>query len=522
MKKLRIGILEVLYNTPADTMYAKIMRVNTAGIMPQVLAVWLEQAGHEVHITHYSGPQNLFQDLPEDLDVIFFSAFTTSAQVAYALSNYYRSKGVITVLGGPHARSYPEDCAKYFDYVLGFTDRELVEDVIHFRSNLDTGGVYLSAEGQPAELPSLQERWKYAERLLSKAPFLKIVPMIGSLGCPYKCSFCIDSEVNYQPLSFDQLKSDLRFLLTKFKKPVVGWHDPNFGIRFEDYLGAIEESVPKGSMTFIAESSMSLLTEPNVKRMKENGFSVMLPGIESWFDMGNKSRMRKTLGLEKLHRISEQVNMIQSYIPYMQANFVLGLDMDEGDEPFELTKQFVDLCPGVFPTYNLLTSYGRSVPLNLTYQRDERLIHSPFHLMNNDKIMNVKPLNYEWPEFYKKLLSLFEHTFSKKAVANRFISNKGFPIKMMNFFRANTQGKRHIQYYKDVIDLLENDTKFRAFYEGESSEIPDYFKNMITENLGPLAEWLPEGAMNHDPYAYLKSVESDTNKLYQPGVMVGS
>jgi len=57
--------------------------------------------------------------------------------------------------------------------------------------------------------------------------------MIGSLGCPYTCSFCIDSTVDYQPLSFQQLRDDLTFIQTKIKNPILGWHDPNFGVRFE-------------------------------------------------------------------------------------------------------------------------------------------------------------------------------------------------------------------------------------------------------------------------------------------------
>ena len=83
--------------------------------------------------------------------------------------------------------------------------------------------------------------------------------MLGSMGCPYTCSFCIDSVIPYQPLSFDGIKEDLRFLLGKFKHPIVAWHDPNFGIRFDDYLSAIEDAVPPGSIDFIAESSLSLL-----------------------------------------------------------------------------------------------------------------------------------------------------------------------------------------------------------------------------------------------------------------------
>ena len=517
MERLRIGIIEILANSPADTMYSRIMRVNSASIMPQVLAVWLENAGHEVFMTHYSGYKNLYEDIPEDLDFIFFSAFTTSACVAYALSNYYRSRGIPTALGGPHARSYPEDSSMYFDYVFGFTNKELVKDVVaerRYRSKNERGS-YVTAESHPEDLPGVQERWKHIERMLTRAPFLKIVPMIASLGCPYTCEFCIDSEVPYQPLSYEKLKSDLRFLRTKFRKPMVGWHDPNFGIRFKDYLGAIEEAVPPGSVRFIAETSLSMLTEENVKRMNKNGFRVMLPGIESWYDMGIKSRMRKVKGLEKVNQVADQINMIQRYIPYVQANFVLGLDSDEGEGPFELTKKFIDQCPGVFPTYNLLTAYGRSVPLNLEYQENKRMIPVPFPLLNNDSAMNVRPKNYEWPEFFTHLKDLLEYTFSKKAIAKRFVSNSGLPIKLMNYFRANTQGKRHIRYYDTVINKLQNEPDFRAFFEQDTDEVPDFFRKRIMKSMGPLAEWLPEGGLNHDAYAYLNALEAGENNLYQ-------
>src|SRR5664279_4480228 len=182
------------------------------------------------------------------------------------------------------------------------------------------------------------------------------------------------------------MKEDLSFLLTKFKRPLVGWHDPNFGVRFDEYMDAIEEVVPENSIDFIAESSLSLLTEPHVKRLKRNGFGAMLPGIESWFDLGNKSKTGSMYGLEKVEHIAEQVNMILRYIPYVQTNFVLGLDSDEGEEPFELTKKFVDLTPGAFPGYSLLTAFGRAAPLNLEYQHLDRIIPFPFHFLDNNPV----------------------------------------------------------------------------------------------------------------------------------------
>ena len=244
------------------------------------------------------------------------------------------------MLSGPHARCYPQDAQKYFDYVLSFTDKSVIRDLLQDCSPHRSTGVQLTANGQPGTLPSVQERWKFIELAHRKAPWIKAVPMLGSMGCPYTCSFCIDSVVPYQPLDFDVIKADLRFLLGKFKRPLVGWHDPNFGVRFDDYLSAIEDAVPPDSIDFIAESSLSILSEPHMKRLKRNGFKMMLPGIESWRDFENKSKTGKHSGIDKVRQVSEQVNMILRYVPYVQTNFVFGLDVDIGQNPLDSRNTF--------------------------------------------------------------------------------------------------------------------------------------------------------------------------------------
>ena len=349
------------------------MNANFASIMPQVVGVWCEEEGHNVTYICYTGAENLLSELPQNADLIFIGAFTESAQTAYALSNLLQSRGAVTVLGGPHARCYPEDARKYFDYVTGFTNKNIIQEILLDCSQHKPLGLHLDALKQPLSLPGVRERWKFIEPTLKKAPLIKMVPMLGSLGCPYTCSFCIDFTVAYQPLNFEVMKEDLSFLLTKFKRPLVGWHDPNFGIRFDDFMNAIEEAIPEDSIDFIAESSLSLLSEPHVKRLRRNGFRAMLPGIESWFDLGGKSKTGSMTGMDKVMHISEQINMILRYIPYVQTNFVLGLDVDKGEQPFELTKRFVDLTPGAFPGYSLLSAFGRAAPLNLEYQRVNRV-----------------------------------------------------------------------------------------------------------------------------------------------------
>ncbi len=304
------------------------------------------------------------------------------------------------------------------------------------------------------------------------------------------------------------MKEDIRFLLTKFKRPLVGWHDPNFGIRFNQYMDAIEEVVPENSIDFIAESSLSILSEPHVKRLKKNGFGALLPGIESWFDLGNKSKTGSLTGMDKVKNIAEQINMILRYIPYVQTNFVLGLDSDKGEEPFMLTKKFVDMTPGAFPGYSLLSAFGRAAPINLEYQQLNRVIPFPFHFLDNNHAMNIKPKNYSWQEFYSHIINLGEYTFSWKAIVKRLIATNAFIPRWMNVVRAvSEEGFGRIAFNKTILNKLNSDSQFRDYFEQETTELPQFYQNIIKNEIGPLWHWLPDGALFHDQNAYLNAQE---------------
>ncbi len=483
------------------------MHPNLASIMPQAVAVWCEEAGHDVRFVCYTGFEDLLEELPAHMDLLFVGAFTQSAQLAYAVSNLFRQRGAITVLGGPHARCYPDDACRYFDYVLGFTDRSVIGEILSDASP-HRPGVRLGAQRQPQHLPGVRERWKFIEPTLRKAPTaIKVVPMIGSLGCPYTCQFCIDSVVDYQPMGYDQIREDLRFLVRTMPRAWVAWHDPNFGVRFDDHMTAIEDAIRPGSLKFIAESSLSLLSEPRLQRLRAAGFRAQLPGIESWYSLGNKSKTGRRIGMEKVDSVCEHVNLILEYIPYVQANFVLGLDADEGEEPFELTKRFIDKSPGAFPGYSLLTAFGEAAPLNLELQGTGRVLPFPFHFLNNNQAMNVRPKNYGWPEFYDRVIDLTQYSFSWRAIARRARSTQPGFATWTNVVRAiSSEGFGRIRFFKTVRRLLETDRSVRRFFEGETEGVPGFYVEHAKRDLGDLWAFLPAGAMQHDPNAYFNKL----------------
>jgi hypothetical protein len=303
------------------------------------------------------------------------------------------------------------------------------------------------------------------------------------------------------------MKDDLRFLLGKLKRPRVAWHDPNFGVRFDSCMDAIEEAVPPGRIDFIAESTLSLLSEPRVKRLKRNGFKALLPGIESWFDMGKKSKSGNTTGMEKVRLVSDHVNMILRYIPYVQTNHIFGLDSDEGSAPFELTKRFLDLSPGAFPAYSMLSAFGQAAPLNLEFQRADRVLPFPFHFLSNIQ-MNIKPKHYSWPEFYDHLIDVTKYSYSHRLIVRRFMANGETIPRWLNVVRGfSSERYGRVKYFTEVRKKLNADRPFRRFFEQETTKIPTFFVDMIRKDLGEFWGWLPEGAINHDPNAYLRSAE---------------
>ena len=55
-----------------------------ASVMPQAIAVWCRQLGHQVFYTTHYGHGDPKQLLPNDLDVVFISGITMSSAMSYA------------------------------------------------------------------------------------------------------------------------------------------------------------------------------------------------------------------------------------------------------------------------------------------------------------------------------------------------------------------------------------------------------------------------------------------------------
>ena len=78
----------------------------------------------------------------------------------------------------------------------------------------------------------------------------------------------------------------------------------------------------------------------------------------------------------------------------------------------------------------------------------------------------------------------------------------------MNVMRAiSSEGYGRIRFFKKVREQLVGDKSFRQYFEGETRVLPAFYSDIVRRDLGEWWKWLPEGALNHDPNAYLRKSE---------------
>ncbi|HEX9896033.1 MAG TPA: radical SAM protein [Dehalococcoidales bacterium] len=486
---MRIGILELLsagasrgWNQKA---YNYLVTRQYASIMPQAISVWCRNLTREVFYATYFGNGDPKSLLPNDLDIVFISTYTQASALAYALAKLYRQEKTLTVIGGPHAKQFPDDCQRFFDVVVGDCDKTLITEILKDKPQ----GEFVTSGHSIVDIPGVQERMpeiRASTFIKNKTfPFTSF-SLLTSTGCPNSCDFCIDWNNPYTLLSLDQLEADMRYIFRHFSRVMIGFHDPNFALKFESVFDVLEKIPGRKRNLYIVETSLSVLRPSRLERMKNMGDFYIVPGVESWTAYSNKVGASSSVSpRQKLEKLIEQFNTIHHHVTGIQANFMFGLDVDIGNEPVALTEEFADRVPFVMPNFNIPVPFGNT-PLFEKYLSENRILTTmPFSFYYMPYLVYTLR-NYDPVSFYTKLIDMYSHIFSRA----RFIKGLGDLAQPMrsgyNLFK--TLGNRQmIGRFKDILDLLVTDKQFRAFHEHQTDVLPEFYHYHYERGLGPYA-----------------------------------
>ena len=315
-----------------------------------------------------------------------------------------------------------------------------------------------------------------------------LVPLLASVGCPYSCSFCIDWNTKYVAIPAEQLRADLHFLSQRYPDLLVGHHDPNVAVRFDETMDVIETIEPSRRNRYIMESSLSILKPTRLHRLSATRCVYVAPGVESWADFSDKAATGGKRGREKFEQIIGHFTEIRQHVPGLQANFIFGTDAERGREPIELTKEFIRRLPFVFPAVNIPTPFG-GTPLFEHHLAEGRILKTmPFAFYYNPYMVTTFR-HYDPVEYYGHFIDIHTAIASAATFARRLSAKGPMALHLVDALRGFSVRCDLVEMRRLHRRLLDN-PGFRAFHEGRSNRLPEYYRWRFRERLGRFADLL--------------------------------
>jgi hypothetical protein len=172
----------------------------------------------------------------------------------------------------------------------------------------------------------------------------------------------------------------------------------------------------------------------------------------------------------------------------LQANFMLGTDADRGDEPVELTKEFIRRLPFVWPTVNIPTPFGNT-PLYDRYLAEGRILRAmPFTFYYTPFLVTTLQ-HYEPADYYRKLEDIYGVMTSSAMLWRRLRTRESVGQRFLHAVR--TFGMRQdLAAFRRLGARLRSEARFRAFHEGRTDALPDLYHRELERKLGRYAALL--------------------------------
>ena len=226
-----------------------------------------------------------------------------------------------------------------------------------------------------------------------------------------------------------------------------------------------------------------------LSRLAETHCVFVAPGVESWTDYGAKAGTGQRTRHAKLEHVVAQFDDIAEYIPEVQANFMFGNEADTGEEPIELTREFIRRRPRICPVISYPMAYGGTL-LRETLRREGRLLPLPA-IYYFTPLPSLRANHYPPEAFYEALITLLRASVAPRIVAARLVAARGAAMRMMHLLRAFAIAA-YVRELQTFLALLRRDRSIAGFADGTNTRLPAYFDHLLDARLGRYAELLAE------------------------------
>ncbi|MDD8044493.1 MAG: radical SAM protein [Verrucomicrobiota bacterium] len=309
--------------------------------------------------------------LPTELDLAAISTYSAQIDEAYELADWFRTKGVPTVIGGPHVTAVPEEAAQHCDAVVVGEGEcawpQVLEDVErgrlqrYYRSDRD--GFDLA----DAPMPAFE--------LLDISKYNRLTVQT-SRGCPHQCEFCASSVVltqKYKQKPAEKVIAEIERILTIWAHPFLEFADDNSFVNHAYWRELLGRLKGKG-LRWFAETDLSVAEDDALlELMRESGCAQVLIGLESPVEAGLTGlELRNDWKHRKLPDYRDAIRTIQGHGITVNGCFVIGLDGHTTDI-FDQVLDFVRETELYEVQITVLTPFP-GTPLYARLEAEDRLL----------------------------------------------------------------------------------------------------------------------------------------------------
>ncbi|MEI6765858.1 MAG: radical SAM protein [Bacteroidota bacterium] len=343
-------------------------------------------------------------DLP---DIVGITTLASTARRTYEICDFYRSKGVPVVVGGPYVSFLPDEALQHATSVISGEAEGIWQQCL--------------ADFESGELKPLYRNSEYCSYKTSPAPRWDLVDthnifQLGvqvSRGCPYKCEFCVVTKMFGHKMRYREL-DDVMKELESLPLRRVFFIDDNFTVN-KKYIRELCERIIPLDFSWACMASIEIADDRELlDLMARAGCFNILIGFESL----NPESLAET---HKKHNHSatgynEAVRKIHEAGIHITASFAVGFDNDTLDE-FDNILEFTTATGLSYLNMNLL---GAPPGSELFYRLEEegRWFNIPADYRSG-LFPCIHYMNVSQKDLFMKYIDTAEAAYSWKVVSEK-------------------------------------------------------------------------------------------------------